>query len=113
MVFVVVAVHRPEADEFISTTRKTAPVSCSLTVIIMSGTQLTGNDLKSILDFSLRLAREAGRLIVAGSDAIARSSTEQDVEEKKNSVDLVTQYDRQVEELVKERIREMYPSFAL
>ena len=73
---------------------------------------LSDIDLKSLLDFSIHLAREAGQLILKGSDAILTASGNS-VEEKKNSVDLVTEYDRQVEDLVRNRIRDKYPTFAL
>ncbi|KAG1742741.1 myo inositol monophosphatase [Suillus paluster] len=65
-------------------------------------------DLRSILTFTIKLARTAGTLILEGSQAIQSTS---DVNEKKNSVDLVTEYDVAVEELVKNEIFEAYPSF--
>ncbi|KAG1813966.1 myo inositol monophosphatase [Suillus subaureus] len=65
-------------------------------------------DLRSILTFAVKLARTAGTLILEGSQAIQSTS---DVNEKKNSVDLVTEYDVAVEELVKSEIAMAYPSF--
>ncbi|KAG2048849.1 myo inositol monophosphatase [Suillus hirtellus] len=65
-------------------------------------------DLRSILTFTVKLARTAGTLILEGSQAIQSTS---DVNEKKNSVDLVTEYDVAVEELVKSEITKAYPSF--
>ncbi|KAG2070896.1 myo inositol monophosphatase [Suillus decipiens] len=65
-------------------------------------------DLRSILTFTVKLARTAGTLILEGSQAIQSTS---DVNEKKNSVDLVTEYDVAVEELVKNEIAKAYPSF--
>ncbi|KAG2341936.1 myo inositol monophosphatase [Suillus weaverae] len=65
-------------------------------------------DLRSILTFTVKLARTAGTLILEGSQAIQTTS---DVNEKKNSVDLVTEYDVAVEELVKSEIAKAYPSF--
>jgi myo-inositol-1(or 4)-monophosphatase len=65
-------------------------------------------DLRSILTFTVKLARTAGTLILEGSQAIQSTS---DVNEKKNSVDLVTEYDVAVEELVKSEIAKAYPSF--
>lgn len=80
----------------------------------MSAQNLTDADLEVLLDFSVALAREAGHLILKGSDAILGASSGVDpVEEKKNSVDLVTEYDRQVEELVRGRIKDKYPEYAL
>ncbi|KAF7977991.1 hypothetical protein HWV62_1833 [Athelia sp. TMB] len=73
-------------------------------------TELSANDLKDILSFTVTLARKAGALILEGSEAI-QSAPAQDINEKKNSVDLVTEYDVKVEELVKKEIGEKYPEF--
>jgi len=70
--------------------------------------ELTSEDLKSISQFTISLARKAGELILQGSEAIAASG---DVDEKKNSVDLVTEYDVKVEELVRADIKKTYPEF--
>ncbi|THH31969.1 hypothetical protein EUX98_g2231 [Antrodiella citrinella] len=69
---------------------------------------LTPSDLRDILSFTTALARAAGELILEGSDAILASGT---VDEKKNSVDLVTEYDVRVEELVKDTLGKSYPLF--
>ncbi|KAK0237900.1 hypothetical protein EDD85DRAFT_832268 [Armillaria nabsnona] len=66
-------------------------------------------DLKAILDFTVALAYDAGKLIIEGSEAILQPASV--VDTKKNTVDLVTEYDVRVEELVKERLGEKYPSF--
>lgn len=76
----------------------------------MSSVELSDADLQSILEFTSTLARKAGDLILEGSEAIAVSG---DVNEKKNSVDLVTEYDVRVEELVREEIKKAYPGFQL
>lgn len=76
----------------------------------MSPIELSDTDLKSILKFTSTLARKAGDLILEGSEAIAASGH---INEKKNSVDLVTEYDVRVEELVREEIRKAYPGFQL
>ena len=73
----------------------------------MATTQL---DLRSILEYTVEVAREAGALMLEGSEAIRASGA---ADEKKNSVDLVTEYDVRVEELVKARISEKYPTFQL
>ncbi|KAG9313908.1 myo inositol monophosphatase [Chiua virens] len=65
-------------------------------------------DLRSILAFTVNLARTAGTLILEGSQAIQSAS---DVNEKKNSVDLVTEYDVAVENLVMSEIKKAYPTF--
>lgn len=76
----------------------------------MSSVELSDADLQSILEFTSTLARKAGDLMLEGSEAIAASG---DVNEKKNSVDLVTEYDVRVEELVMEEIKKAYPKFQL
>ena len=73
-------------------------------------TQLSQSDLQSILYFTIAVARDAGALILEGSEAIRASSA---VDEKKNSVDLVTEYDVRVEELVKGKLSAKYPTFKL
>lgn len=79
----------------------------------MSAPELTTQDLESILEFTVALARTAGDLILEGSDAIQSVSASKDVNEKKNSVDLVTEYDVRVEELVKKELATKYPTFHL
>ncbi|KAH7922779.1 hypothetical protein BV22DRAFT_1093971 [Leucogyrophana mollusca] len=69
---------------------------------------LTPSALRSVLTFTVNLARTAGTLILEGSQAVQSAS---DVNEKKNSVDLVTEYDVAVEELVKSEIAKAYPGF--
>jgi myo-inositol-1(or 4)-monophosphatase len=71
---------------------------------------LTPSDLQSILQFTIALARTAGDVILEGSKAI-QSVT--DIGEKKNSVDLVTEFDVKVEDLVKKKIGDKYPDFKL
>ncbi|KAF5350731.1 hypothetical protein D9757_008405 [Collybiopsis confluens] len=70
---------------------------------------LSSNDLKVILEFTVNLARKAGELIIEGSEAIQSAGST--VDEKKNSVDLVTEFDVRVEELVKKEISSTYPNF--
>ncbi|CAK5264431.1 unnamed protein product [Mycena citricolor] len=73
--------------------------------------ELTAQDLQDILQFTVALARTAGGVILEGSVAIQSASAGKDVNEKKNSVDLVTEYDVRVEELVKKEIAGRYPDF--
>jgi myo-inositol-1(or 4)-monophosphatase len=68
-------------------------------------------DFTKILDFTVQLARSAGVVILAGSDAILSVVT--DVGEKKNSVDLVTEWDVKVENHVRKEIATAYPAFKL
>ncbi|KAI5829277.1 hypothetical protein K523DRAFT_242574 [Schizophyllum commune Tattone D] len=73
-------------------------------------TDLTVADYQTILAFTTNLARRAGEVILAGSQAI-RNAPASEINEKKNSVDLVTEYDVKVEELVKKEIAGKYPNF--
>ncbi|KAF9056070.1 hypothetical protein BJ165DRAFT_1430625 [Panaeolus papilionaceus] len=77
----------------------------------MPNIQLTRDDFQSILTFVVDLARTAGALILEGSAAIQSPSSHSDIGEKKNSVDLVTEYDVRVEELVKKSLKDKYPDF--
>ena len=81
----------------------------------MATQKLSAEDLKSILEFTTSLARKAGALILEGSEAIqaAGAGGESNVGEKKNSVDLVTEYDVRVEQLVQSELRSKYPTFKL
>ncbi|KAF8240868.1 inositol monophosphatase [Tricholoma matsutake] len=77
----------------------------------MPAHELSSADLQAILRFTITLARTAGKVILEGSAAI-QSASSNDVSEKTNSVDLVTEYDVRVEELVKKEIRDKYPEFS-
>lgn len=74
---------------------------------------LSTTDLQGILLFTSTLARKAGDLIIQGSQAIGSLGQGDGIDEKKNSVDLVTEYDVKVEELVKKELSEMYPGYKL
>lgn len=73
---------------------------------------LTSAELEDVLQFSIELARKAGTVILEGSKAIRRELGSA-VDTKKNSVDLVTEWDVKVENLVRKDIAEKYPSFGL
>ena len=73
----------------------------------MSTQELSSSDFPTILQFSILVARKAGTLILQGSEAITS------IEGKANSVDLVTEYDVRVEELVKSEFKAQYPDFGL
>ncbi|KAG9000329.1 hypothetical protein FRB94_011959 [Tulasnella sp. JGI-2019a] len=79
----------------------------------MATTELSQQDLESILDFSVEIAGKAGALILEGSQAIRQhlGGSTTAVDEKKNSVDLVTEYDVKVEDLVRREISSKYPNF--
>jgi len=71
---------------------------------------LTPSDLKDILAFVVKIARKAGDLILEGSESIAKAAAS-DIGEKKNSVDLVTEFDVKTEDLVRREIASAYPNF--
>ncbi|KAI0275408.1 hypothetical protein BC834DRAFT_48156 [Gloeopeniophorella convolvens] len=73
---------------------------------------LTSAELQDILTFTIGLAHRAGALILEGSHAIQRAGAG-DVGAKKNAIDLVTEYDVRVEELVRSEIAQAYPDFHL
>ncbi|KAI0789417.1 hypothetical protein C8Q75DRAFT_718473 [Abortiporus biennis] len=72
--------------------------------------QITPTLLDEILDSTITLAHKAGDLILEGSLAI-QSSHAAEESEKKNSVDLVTEYDVKVEELVKGELGKTWEGF--
>jgi myo-inositol-1(or 4)-monophosphatase len=76
----------------------------------MAASELTSKDLTTLLEFTKSLARSSGELIRRGSVAILQ---EGNVDEKKNSVDLVTEWDVKVEELVRNEISKNWPNFNL
>lgn len=84
----------------------------TIVAVDMTPNSLNAEKLEELLDFSISLGREAGKLILEGSDVIQRSAADA-VGEKKNSVDLITQYDKAVEDLVRRRTSSAYPDFGL
>lgn len=65
-------------------------------------------DLDEIYNFTIKLARDAGDMIKAGQQR--RFEMESTQEEKLNSVDLVTEVDKAVEEFITRKIKHAYPS---
>nr|ODN95972.1 myo-inositol-1(or 4)-monophosphatase [Cryptococcus depauperatus CBS 7855] len=65
-------------------------------------------DLDSILQFTIQLALDAGKLIREGQEKRFASETAQ-ATEKVNSVDLVTEVDKAVEDFIFGKIKEAYP----
>ncbi|EIW70099.1 hypothetical protein TREMEDRAFT_56815 [Tremella mesenterica DSM 1558] len=64
-------------------------------------------DLDSILEFTIQLAREAGAMIKNGQERRFASGASED--QKLNSVDLVTEVDKDVEKFITEKIMAAYP----
>ncbi|CAA9966541.1 hypothetical protein CFE70_009933 [Pyrenophora teres f. teres 0-1] len=63
-------------------------------------------NLREIHDFMISIAKKAGERIVSATPTTAASGS------KKNSVDLVTQTDRDVEALISTSLTSQYPSYA-
>ncbi|KAG9127319.1 hypothetical protein FRC07_014852 [Ceratobasidium sp. 392] len=75
--------------------------------------KLSTTEITELYAFCQKLARSAGAIILQGSKAILERKGQQgSTNEKKNAVDLVTEWDVKVEEFVKQQIKENYPSFA-
>lgn len=62
-------------------------------------------DLQEVHDFLIEVAYKAGAKISSAEPSQAETGT------KKNSADLVTETDQEVEDLVSKTLREKYPSF--
>ena len=76
--------------------------------------ELSTAEISELYTFCQSLARSAGTIILEGSKAIlAQKGQQGGVNEKKNAVDLVTEWDVRVEEFVKQQIRETYPKYEL
>lgn len=67
---------------------------------------LTEHDLGQVHDLLVDIAKEGGKIMLeAEHEFLIAAAT------KNNTSDLVTQYDRQVEEMVEQRVRAAYPDF--
>ncbi|CAK9049782.1 unnamed protein product [Durusdinium trenchii] len=71
---------------------------------------LDESNLRRYLDEAVSAAHEAGNLML---ECFARNDAHTSVEEKASNADLVTKYDRQVEELVLTRLRACAPDFGV
>jgi myo-inositol-1(or 4)-monophosphatase len=78
----------------------------------MANNPLSPTELREILEFTIELARKAGALMLEGSQAIQCAGAG-GVGEKINAVDLVTEYDVKVEDLIRGEIVREYPHFQL
>jgi myo-inositol-1(or 4)-monophosphatase len=68
--------------------------------------QLTETDLQNIHDFLVDIATAGGKIMLeAEHEFLVAAAT------KNNTSDLVTQYDKQVEEMVEQRTKAAYPGF--
>lgn len=70
--------------------------------------EVTPAVLKKCLDEAVAAAQEAGNLML---ECFARNDAQGCIEEKANPADLVTKYDKQVEDLILNRLRGSFPDF--
>ena len=98
---------RPHSARYEKTTGSESDRHKSL---VMTTVELSDAELQQVLAFTTALARKAGGLILEGSREIQASGR---VDSKKNSVDLVTEWDVKVEELIRSEIETAYPVFKL
>lgn len=76
----------------------------------MADTPVSPEILRKCLDEAVAAAQEAGNLML---ECFARNDAPGCIEEKANPCDLVTKYDRQVEDLVLARLRKAFPDFGV
>lgn len=91
---------------------KTTSGLCRCIPSVMAPTRaLTDSDLDAALRFSEDLARRAGDLIKRGSSSILTANA--DIAQKATAVDLVTEWDVKVEQLIRSDIEKTWPDFRL
>lgn len=67
---------------------------------------MSGINLQEVHDFLINVAYKAGEMITSATPNASAAG------QKKNSVDLVTETDKAVEDMVSSTLREKYPDFA-
>ena len=67
--------------------------------------KMSGVDLQEVHDFLIEVAYKAGEMITSATPNAAEAG------QKKNSVDLVTDTDKAIEEMVSYALREKHPDF--
>ena len=63
-------------------------------------------NLQEVHDFLIKVAYKAGEMITSATPSSA------DIGQKKNSVDLVTETDKAVEDMVSSTLKKEYPDYA-
>lgn len=100
----------PEKDDTDLSSHSTPATTPSTTpnfALALNKHRLTENDLKEVHDMLVEIAKAGGKIILeAEHEFLVAAAT------KNNTSDLVTQYDKQVEDMVEQRVRAAYPSFA-
>ncbi|KAF2819583.1 hypothetical protein CC86DRAFT_375070 [Ophiobolus disseminans] len=98
--------ERSDSDSSTRTTPATTPSTTPDFARTLSKHQLTERDLKIVQDLLVDIAKDGGKIMIeAEHEFLVAAAT------KNNTSDLVTQYDKQVEDMVEQRVRAAYPSF--
>lgn len=92
--------------ESVSSSVPTTPSKTPDFSSILAHHQLKENDLQAICDQLVGLAKEAGAVMVEAEQELLVAAAH-----KNNSSDLVTKYDKQIEDMVMQRLQAAYPSF--
>jgi myo-inositol-1(or 4)-monophosphatase len=101
--------HNPKA--ILKIPRHTIPATTPLSTpdfsLTLANHALTPSDLTIISHFLISIAKDAGLIMLSAEHAILSAATT-----KNNTSDLVTQYDREIESMVQQRLRAAYPTFS-
>lgn len=97
----------PECPSSVSSTPGTTPSSTPYFSLELAKHDLDEATIQEIHDLFIELAKEAGEtMLTAEHEILAAASS------KNNSSDLVTMYDKQIEDTVKARLEKAYPHIA-
>lgn len=98
-----------EDDLYTSThpTPATTPPSTPDFSLTLAKHNLTSSDLTTISDRLISIAKHAGAIMLNAEHAVLSAAST-----KNNTSDLVTQYDREIESMVQQRLDASYPTFS-
>jgi myo-inositol-1(or 4)-monophosphatase len=96
-----------DSDSSCHSTPATTPSTTPDLTLKLAKYDLSEQDLKEIHDLLVGIAKEGGKIMVeAEHEFLVAAAT------KNNTSDLVTQYDKEVEDMVENRVRAAYPAFS-
>jgi myo-inositol-1(or 4)-monophosphatase len=99
--------EKAHSDSSSHPTPATTPSTTPDLALKLAKHDLTEHDLNKIQDLLIDIAKEGGKIMLeAEHEFLVAAAT------KNNTSDLVTQYDKQVEDMVERRVRAVYPDFA-
>jgi myo-inositol-1(or 4)-monophosphatase len=94
-----------ESDSSLRPTPETTPSVTPDFALMLAKHQLTEEDMQNIHDLLVDVAKAGGKIMLeAEHQFLVAAAT------KNNTSDLVTQYDKQVEDMVERRVRTAYPN---